>query len=796
MSPKNKRRRDKSNSKRRNSHVIWDQLTSLLATPVNGTSLAMMRIGVGIIMALEGYALIVPHDAAITSGTPLERYYTGSDISFHWPYEGLEWLPMLPRTVMYALVVLLIGAGITMALGLFYRLSAVLVFAIWAYFFGVESTRSYWQSHYYLELLTCFLIMWMPAARRFSVDAWRKNLPRDVPFWTIFLLRGQLVIAYFYAGVAKFHLDWFLDAVPVRWFLSDQNVTTPYEPYLTQAQLEALRSLLHSPQLAYFLSWTGAVFDVAVGFLLLFRRTRIFGLLLMLIFHITNHMFIFDDIGWFPILGAATALIFLDPDWPERLVQWLRCPKFAKPDKWWAIIGGVVFPIVGLSLGWSLKPTPRSENDKKFTLGKYVVPCIMAYLVWQSLLPLRHHFIDSDARITYEGFSFSWRLKADTRHAIGHSLRIVDSKVISASTLGRKRVNWDAWPHEPVVYRRVTGGRVIWPAMPELSVVLEPVFGERIIYNPYSGRKVGLPNSEAERRVRKLWEDMYGHPPTVVVPKSVSQAIVSIVESCRASSVAEKERGELELLTDDVEKFEKGLATTKEAGDTLRHVQTVIRTMLADEESSSVVRPIARTMYPLVLHGEPRRPEAFFIVEDEEVIVKEADGTTRVNRAKWEHGPGTRQPGIPFDEYVGLKPLIVYKGVLGSDVKQLLPVAYITDTHGNKSRPPIISWNSLRDMPASKFLHASGQAFYLRRYARRVASIWEEKCGRRPAVYARTAVSYNGRPHQELVDPDADLARVPVSWFSHNEWIRDLEMPRIPQSAVERKSSNYRTEKR
>ena len=265
-------------------------------------------------------------------------------------------------------------------------------------------------------------------------------------------------------------LPWFLDAVPVRWFLSDPNVTTPYEAYLSQSQLEVLRGFLHSPQLAYFLSWTGAVFDVAVGFLLLFRRTRIFGLLLMLIFHITNHMFIFDDIGWFPILGAATALIFLDPDWPKRLWQWIRSPKFAKPDKWWAIIGGVVFPVVGITLGWSLKPTGRTEREK-FTLGRYVVPCVIAYLVWQSLLPLRHHFIDSDARLTYEGFSFSWRLKADTRHALGHSLNIVDSKVISKSTVGRKLVNWNEWPYDPVVYRRVQAGRLVWPAMPEFSVV-------------------------------------------------------------------------------------------------------------------------------------------------------------------------------------------------------------------------------------------------------------------------------------------------------------------------------------
>jgi len=81
-------------------------------------------------------------------------------------------------------------------------------------------------------------------------------------------------------------------------------------------------------------------------------------------------------------------------------------------------------------------------------------------------------------------------------------------------------------------------------------------------------------------------------------------------------------------------------------------------------------------------------------------------------------------------------------------------------------------------------VHTSLQAFYLRRYARRVASLWEEEYARRPAVHALTKVSLNGRPHQLLVDPNVDLASVPVTWFGHNSWIKDLETPRIPREAL------------
>jgi hypothetical protein len=131
-------------------------------------------------------------------------------------------------------------------------------------------------------------------------------------------------------------------------------------------------------------------------------------------------------------------------------------------------------------------------------------------------------------------------------------------------------------------------------------------------------------------------------------------------------------------------------------------------------------------------------------------------------------------------------------GAIGANEGELLPLAYITDFHGNRDIPPRIRWNSLKDLTMSKFMHTSGQAFYLRRYARRVAALWESQYDRRPEVLAAsTGVSYNGRPHQPLVDPDVDLASVPVSWFRHNSWIRDLEMKRIPRDALVRKPLTY-----
>src|SRR5256885_5292133 len=125
--------------------------------------------------------------------------------------------------------------------------------------------------------------MWMPAALRFSVDAWLgrgRELPRTVPYLAVLLLRGQLLIAYFYAGVAKLNADWLLDAAPLRWDLREPHVTAGFEPFLSPAQLDFVTGILHSARFAYFLCYAGVIFDLSIGFLLLIRRTRIFAMIL------------------------------------------------------------------------------------------------------------------------------------------------------------------------------------------------------------------------------------------------------------------------------------------------------------------------------------------------------------------------------------------------------------------------------------------------------------------------------------------------------------------------------------
>ena len=735
--------------------MLWVRLQTRLGAPVNGASLAAFRFALGMVMSLEAYSLFQPNVAAINTGlSPLQTYFTGPDIKFHFSYEGFQWIPLLPAQWIYVLVGLQALAGVTMAVGLCYRLSAALVFLAWGYLFAVESTRTYWQSHYYLELLLTFLMIWMPAARRYSIDAWltrERNLPRTVPYWTIILLRGQLVIAYFYAGVAKLNADWLLDAVPTRWVLAQPGLLSSYEKYLPPSWLESIRAILHTPWIAYFINYAGVSFDLSVGFFLLFRRTRLVAMILLLLFHATNHFIIFDDIGWFPLVGITTASVFFDPNWPEHIWNRWRARRSAKPEQRKGSKTKAARPSPEKMRHAEPGPAPFCSSGAASLLSTWFV---LIWLLWQTLLPLRHFLIPADSRFTYEGQSFSWRLKADVRRSSPAEILVQDSSVVPASSAAASggtgaagsamRINWPEWRGEHVIYRRIAPGRIEWEHLPEILVSLEPIIGERFIYNPFAGSDTNRTGAAAEQRVRSLWQGLYGRQPQAIRSTvGLTYFLGSIAEGLRAGGNSQEAAEVTRLAT--------------QAG----HASSDLSNLLMDfhhRDKAGEMTAFFRSLAPFALDGEPLKAEPFVVIEDPPVLAE-------LHRAAGQ-------------------PLIIYTGDLGLEVKELLPQVCIFDSQENRSAPPYIWWNSPKDLTSSKLLHVSTQPFYLRRYARRVAELWQRDYGRRPIIYARTSMSFNGRPSQPMVDPEADLATVPVAWLRHNPWIKDLETARIPASAI------------
>jgi hypothetical protein len=730
---------------------------------VNGASLAVIRMAFGAIMALEAYWLCHP-SASTFDKIPLEIFYTGPDIHFHFAYPGFGWLPVFAPHGLYFVVGLLAVGGVFLAAGFLYRLSAGAVFLSWGYLYAVESTRTYWMSYHYLELLLAFLLFWMPAARRYSIDAWlwrARNWPKTVPFWTIFILRGQLVISYFYAGVAKLNTDWLQDAEPVRYYLANSNVL----PHLGKSGLaDLLRHVLLSNELAYFISYAGAAFDLGVGFLMLFRRTRIFAMVLMVIFHATNHFILFNDIVWFPLLGVATATIFLEPDWPERFWNWLRHPRVVKPDWPWAGLGAVLFPVVGGALGWKLAPSKTSANaGATRAMGRWVAPFVVVWLVWQTLMPLRQYLIEGDSRFTWEGLSFSWRLKAEVYRSTPCELLVEDGSVVNTDAAGRSRVNWNEWHGEKVIYRTVMPGRINWSQFPELVVLLEPMVGERILFNPFARSASGLPEAESRERVKVLWKEMYGHEPEAI---QTTMLVPQIFSGCASVLRA------------------RGYAPR--TGD---EIFALLNQILSKGEDQQLLDILIK-MAPFALEGQPAAPSRpFLLVQDSALLKQKGPARLRIDPARWVQGPGARtQDSLTAN--AGVEPMVVYTGAGMSEFRQQLPQATISDSQDNAGRRAAISWNYLTELALSQAMHMSTQPFLLRQYARHVAAVWKKEYGRQPAIHATTAVSLNGRPFQALVEPGADLASVGASRLHHNAWIRQLETRRIPGGVISTQPKN------
>jgi vitamin K-dependent gamma-carboxylase len=697
----------------------WIRFKSLLAQPVDSASLAFFRIAVGIIMMLEAWSLLRP--SASTNGrVMLETYYTGVDVTCHFPYAWFEWLAVLPKNYFYALVIVLGVAGAFVAAGLFYRLSAALVFLIWGYLYAIESTRTYWMSYYYLELLTTFLLIWMPAARTFSLDSMLfKDQRSDViPFWPIALLRGQLVITYFYAGLAKVNADWLLDAMPVREFLVRSPFLVRYGKHLSSDHLDFVRNVLHSASLAYFLSWAGALFDLSIGGLLLWRRTRFVGFVLMLFFHGFNHFILFDNIIWFPLLGVLTSTIFLPPNWPRAVLR---------------------------RLGFAQSTT--TAELRPFLLRPQVAVLVLVWLSVQTLVPLRHYAIPGDGRFTWEGLSFSWRLKTDWYQPSLCEISLQDSSIVKTDASGISTIDWSRWGREKVLYRIVVPEQIDWAILPKIVVLSEPELGERIIYNPLSGNPEALPGeAEIRAEVTGLWHDLYGRTPAkiqrTVPPSEIAAAFASVLRS-KGAVPSNNERENLETF-----RREYGANGNGRGMATLRRIHP----------------------FGFETGAAPAAP--FMLIEDPLLFKETQSHLLILNRATWK----TPEQPARFDGVA----LTIYTALQDMEARRRLPAVCLIQPTGNTQEAPRISWDVLRDLSVSQAMHVSTNPFLLQRYASRVADLWQKESGIRPKVFARTAVSLNYRPPQSLVFEKSDLASVNVSHWRHNSWICDLDVKGIP----------------
>ena len=92
--------------------------------------------------------------------------------------------------------------------GLWYRLAIALFWLAFTYVALLDKTQ--YLNHFYLVSLLSFLLIFVPANRAWSLDAyfWPQIARPDAPAWTLWILRFQVAIPYIYGGLAKLNGDW------------------------------------------------------------------------------------------------------------------------------------------------------------------------------------------------------------------------------------------------------------------------------------------------------------------------------------------------------------------------------------------------------------------------------------------------------------------------------------------------------------------------------------------------------------------------------------------------------------
>jgi hypothetical protein len=336
-----------------------DNLKTRAFAQVDIASLIFFRIALGLLMTWYVW-----------------RFFSHQRIGHLWleprflfKYYGFSWVHPWPGNWLYIHWAVLGLLALFIAIGLFYRMSALLFFLGYTYTFLLDEAA--WVNHTYLICLFSFLLIFVPANRAVSIDAWLKPKLRSqtAPAWTLWLLRAQIGVVYFFAGVAKISPDW-LRGEPMRAWLSQSE------------QSPIIHRFLCEPWAVYSFSYIALLFDLLIVPFLFWRRTRVVAFCTALVFHLLNAQIFYIDV--FPWLAIAATTLFLSPSWPRRVVSIFRGKDAAIPA------------------GDQTPPTRRKQL--------VILTLVTTYVAIQVLVPLRQFLYRGGIEWLYAEHRFSWRM--------------------------------------------------------------------------------------------------------------------------------------------------------------------------------------------------------------------------------------------------------------------------------------------------------------------------------------------------------------------------------------------------
>ncbi|MCG2417663.1 HTTM domain-containing protein [Aequorivita sp. F47161] len=329
-------------------------MNKILFKQIDNIGLVLFRAVFGLLIATEAFG-------AILTGW-LRRTLVEPPFTFN--FIGFNFLQYLQGDLMYYYFVIMGIFGVFVMLGYKYRFSMIAYAIMWTAVYLMQ--KSSYNNHYYLMMLLCWIMAFLPANRWFSLDV--KINPElknpAMPRWVLLVLILQVWIVYTYASVAKLYPDW-LDASMAALLMEGRK------------HYWLIGDLLQQNWVHWTIAYTGILFDLLIVPLLLWKRTRLLGFVISVFFHLFNS--IVFQIGIFPYMSIAFALFFFSPEILQK--------RFLPKKK---LYGGneVIVP-----------------KYKNVLIGIFSI-----YFIFQLALPLRHWFFKDDVLWTEEGHRLSWRM--------------------------------------------------------------------------------------------------------------------------------------------------------------------------------------------------------------------------------------------------------------------------------------------------------------------------------------------------------------------------------------------------
>ena len=336
-------------------------INHLTKNPVSIFPLIVFRISFGLILFISTLRFIL-------KGWVTDLYIKPT---YFFTYYGFDWIIPFSNNFIYVVFFLLLVCSLMITLGLFYRYSSLLFFILFTYIELIDKTN--YLNHYYFISLISFLMIFLPANRFFSVDNIFGicNERTMVKAWQINTIKLQVGIVYLFAGVAKLNYHWLIEAQPLTNWLKHQS------------DFPIIGNLFLYDTTAYLFSWAGAIFDLVIFFVLANKKWRIYGYIIVVVFHIlTSIMF---PIGVFPLVMIVATLIFFSDQFHQNILSFLGKKNTSITIE-------------------------NIEDNQENKVDKLIKVVLISFFILQLLIPFRYLLYPGKLFWTEQGYRFSWRV--------------------------------------------------------------------------------------------------------------------------------------------------------------------------------------------------------------------------------------------------------------------------------------------------------------------------------------------------------------------------------------------------